>query len=920
MVVVISFSSSDDETTTSASTCASPEMATLVNLDIGAATSYSPSASATRQGTRPDGYYTAFRMNPRSTAAHLPPPHLPGLDPRWSSLVTTIDVNGVERTWHVLDTGLTTGPDNSDNPVRGTVLCVHGNPNWSYMWRGLAKRLTGWRVIAVDALNMGFSERTGQPRRLADHVADLGSVTHALQVKGPVITVAHDWGGPISMGWAQQHVDQMAGVVLMNTGVARPAAAKVPALISIARATLRVTCELTPTFLHGALRMARPQMSRDVYRGYASPYDSAARRTGIRDFVEDIPIEDTHPSFDSLASVADGLAKLQHLPALLLWGSKDIVFSDMFLHDLMERLPQADVHRYPDAGHQIMEDTDAVDVIHTWLTQHHDEAAAPPAPAPQRSRIWSAIESRRGDDADAILEMSAKDSGTVARRVSFDELDSRVHAMVRGLAAAGINNGDRLATLVTPGIDLTVLVYACLRAGIIVVAPDAALGLGGLRRALRSSRPDYVVGDRRGLLLVKALRLPATRWSVNDLMQGDQHAPLPPEPSLTDTAAIVFTSGSTGPSKGVVYTHAQLEAQRDAVRDAFELTRDDKLVVAFAPFSVLAPALGIPSVVPTMNVTKPSKLVAQTLADAARAIDATIVFASPAVVATIAATAPDLDTVGRSALQQIRSVATAGAPVSPQLLVAAQPVFPAAHIFTPYGMTEVMPVTMASAREIGAREIGAGEIGADATNPGSTGVCVGQPLPGVDVVICPVSAPTGTMPAPVDADQLGEVWVRAAHASTGYDHLWFQQHHAFVGGWHRTGDVGHLDTHGRLWIEGRVDHLIHSSSGTVAPVQTELQAETVPGVDHAAAVGIGPIGTQQLAVVITGASMKSGSSAVVADPTITGAIRAAVTADVAAVLVAPRMPVDRRHNSKIDRTKVQQWADAVLRGARPPRL
>ena len=106
----------------------------------------------------------------------------------------------------------------------------------------------------------------------------------------------------------------------------------------------------------------------------------------------------------------------------------------------------------------------------------------------------------------------------------------------------------------------------------------------------------------------------------------------------------------------------------------------------------------------------------------------------------------------------------------------------------------------------------------------------------------------------------------------------------------------------------------------MAPVQTELQAETVPGVDHAAAVGIGPIGTQQLAVVITGASMKSGSSAMVADPTITKAIRAAVNADVAAVLVAPRMPVDRRHNSKIDRTKVQQWADAVLRGARPPRL
>ena len=179
----------------------------------------------------------------------------------------------------------------------------------------------------------------------------------------------------------------------------------------------------------------------------------------------------------------------------------------------------------------------------------------------------------------------------------------------------------------------------------------------------------------------------------------------------------MFTSGSTGPSKGVVYTHRQLEAQRDAVRSAFALTPTDRLVVAFAPFAVLAPALGIPSVVPTMDVTAPSKLSARTLADAATAIDATIVFASPAVLANIAATADELDHTGRTALEQIRSVATAGAPISPQLLASAQPVFPTAGIFTPYGMTEVMPVTMASAEEIKA---------ADTNLGGGSGVCVGS--------------------------------------------------------------------------------------------------------------------------------------------------------------------------------------------------
>ena len=87
--------------------------------------------------------------------ARLPPRDLIGLDPAWSNLVSAIDADGVKRTWHVLDSGR--------ESARGTVLCIHGNPNWSYMWRGLAQSLTDWRVIAVDALNMGFSERTGGP-------------------------------------------------------------------------------------------------------------------------------------------------------------------------------------------------------------------------------------------------------------------------------------------------------------------------------------------------------------------------------------------------------------------------------------------------------------------------------------------------------------------------------------------------------------------------------------------------------------------------------------------------------------------------------------------------------------------------------------------------------------------------------------
>ncbi len=885
------------------------------------------------------GYCTPSRMKSRSTTAShcaeakLPPVDLSQLDPDWSRLITAPDGTGTLRTWHVLDSG-----SDQDNGFKGTVLCVHGNPNWSYMWRGLIGALTGWRVVAVDLLNMGFSERTGDQRRFAEHVDDLGALTEALGVTGPVVTVAHDWGGPISMGWAQRHLDQVAGVVLMNTGVARPEGVRVPPLISIARSTLRATCERTPTFLHGALRMARPQLRGEIYAGYTAPYRSADRRSGIRHFVEDIPVLDSHPTHVPLGEVAAGMSLLADRPALLLWGANDIVFSDAFLHDLMARLPHADVHRYPDAGHQVMEDTaalgerGAIGAIHAWLdsldttteADHVARAAAPTdtADTTERQPMWSAIEARRGDNSAAVIEMDPDAPARVANTISFDELDRRVSATAAGLVHAGLGPGDRLASLVPPGIDLMVLVYACLRVGIVVVAPDAALGLDGMRRALRSSRPDVVVGDWRGLTLAKSLRLPARRLSVDPLPaslarslgatdsvsalaeRNASTSTIAAAPTGDDPAAIVFTSGSTGPSKGVVYTHSQLEAQRDAISAAFDVRADDRLAVAFAPFAVLAPAIGIPSVIPAMDVTKPAELCAADLADAASSLGATVVFASPRVLANITETTADATDAQQTALRSIRAVATAGAPVSPELLQAAEAVFPDAAIYTPYGMTELLPATVASADE----------IRSSATD---RGVCVGRPLRGVEVEIRPAEAPTGTLPAALAVGEVGEVWLRGPHRCAGYDGLWAQQRHAFVGDWHRSGDVGHVDASGRLWIEGRVDHLIHTADGAHTPVPIELAAESVAQVDQAAAVGIGPIGTQQIAVVVTGASL---DKAVVADAATAAAVRAAIVPDVAAVLVAPKIPVDRRHNSKIDRSRIQTWANDVLRGATRPRL
>ena len=194
-----------------------------------------------------------------------------GPGPAWSRCPTP---TGVPRTWHVLDNGVT-------DPV-GTLVCVHGNPTWSYLWRGLlAQAPAGWRVVAADHLGMGWSERLDAPRTLAQRVSDLGTLTAALGVTGPVVTVGHDWGGAISLGWALAHRDQLRGVVLTNTAVAQPPGDKGPVLIRLAHVPLLrgFSCVRTPIFVRATSALSRPALPaggaararRAVHLGRAAP-------------------------------------------------------------------------------------------------------------------------------------------------------------------------------------------------------------------------------------------------------------------------------------------------------------------------------------------------------------------------------------------------------------------------------------------------------------------------------------------------------------------------------------------------------------------------------------------------------------------------------------------------------------------------
>ncbi|RUQ87974.1 alpha/beta fold hydrolase [Labedella gwakjiensis] len=888
--------------------------------------------------------------------ASLPPSGLPGLDPRFSRLLTVpgrgVDA-GRSRVWHHLDTG----PYLSERGIMtaGTILAVHGNPTWSYLWRRVVSETVAaaeagrpaWRVVAVDQLDMGFSERTGVHRPLHQRVSDLAAFTEALALDGPIVTLGHDWGGVVSLGWAVDHTRSLAGVMMLNTAIHHPEGVPIPAPLRLAgaRGMLAASTVRTTAFLDTTLALASPSLTPEVKDAYRAPYRTADRREAIGGFVADIPVDSRHESFAELERIAAGVSRLD-VPALMLWGPNDPIFSDRYLDDLVDRMPHADVHRFEGASHLVAEDRPYATAVIDWLEDNGArlsgiddssprEAAARPTTSPDAPPfvpLWRGLDDRRTDDAIAVIDMAPRGRDTPLH-VSWAQLDDRVRRIAAGLHRIGVRKGHRVSLLVQPGPTLTAVIYACLRIGAVVVVADAGLGLKGLTRAVRGSWPDFVIGEALGLSAARALGWPGVRistarlprasratlgvpHSLADILERGTGAPIPAPPGPDDEAAILFTSGSTGPAKGVVYTHGELSALRDVLAAHFEVTPDTGLVTGFAPFALLGPALGTHSVTPDMDVSAPRTLTASAVAAAVRASDGKIVFLSPAAILNVVATADALTAEDRAALARVRTFLSTGAPIGEQLLASAADLMPNATPHTPYGMTECLLVTDVTLDGI--------RVAADAPDDG---VCVGRPIGSNRVLVSALDASGKATGEPsADAGVLGEFVISAPHLKDHYDRLWLTDRTAERGTpsasdagsgerWHRTGDVGHLDADGRVWVEGRLQHVIVASDGPVAPVGAEQDVERIAEVRRAAVVGVGPEGLRQAVAVVE--TLPSAGRPGLASPELTRAVRESTSLPIVAVLVVPQLPTDIRHNSKIDRSRLSVWAERTLSGGKP---
>ncbi len=243
-----------------------------------------------------------------------------------------------------------------------TLLLVHGNPTWSFYWREIIRALRDrYRVVAIDQIGCGMSEKPSAKEysyRLARRVADLNEFVEKLDLQ-QITLVAHDWGGAVGMGAAVAAPERFARFALMNTAAFlapkchwKIRACRIPLFGPLAVQGLNL-------FVRAALRttVAKPERITPAVRaGLSAPYDSWRNRTGVLRFVLDIPLSPSHPSYATLQGIENGLAQFRDHPVCIFWGMQDWCFTGWFLDRFIEIFPRAEVHRFSDAGHYVVED------------------------------------------------------------------------------------------------------------------------------------------------------------------------------------------------------------------------------------------------------------------------------------------------------------------------------------------------------------------------------------------------------------------------------------------------------------------------------------------------------------------------------------------------------------------------------------
>ena len=514
------------------------------------------------------------------------------------------------------------------------------------------------------------------------------------------------------------------------------------------------------------------------------------------------------------------------------------------------------------------------------------------------------------------------------RKISFQELHEDSNRLASGLIRIGIAKGDRVLLLVPFSIEFITLTFALLKAGAVAVLIDPGLGRKNMLQCIKQAQAKGMIAIPKAFAARKLFPKPFQDieisvtvgrrwfWGGNTLDQirklGAEDIP-PAEINENDPAAILFTSGSTGPSKGVLYTHSMFLHQVEVLRSSFGIQPGEIDLPTFPLFGLFDPLLGMICVLPEMDFTQPASVNPEKLIKLIKKFAITNSFCSPAL----------WDTVSRHCIDQkitlpsIKRILMAGAPVPGTLIQRFDQILEdSAEIHTPYGATEALPVTSIERKTILGETWGKTQQG--------LGLCVGHPVPGMQLKIIKItddSIPFWSPDLEQPAYEVGEVAVQSPWVTRKYfNPLSPANELAKIADgdnfWHRMGYLGWLDEQGRVWFCGRKSQRVITKSKTLYTIPCEAIFNQHPRVRRSALVGVGEQGLQEPVMVIEPEDTKltpdSKETKALMQELLERGKQYPHTEEIKFFLIHPNFPVDIRHNAKIFREQLATWAEEKI--------
>lgn len=501
-----------------------------------------------------------------------------------------------------------------------------------------------------------------------------------------------------------------------------------------------------------------------------------------------------------------------------------------------------------------------------------------------------------------------KDGRWEYETLTYRAVDALSDAYARGLRRRGIERGTRTILMVPASPELFAIVFALIKIGAVPVVVDPGMGVRRMLHCYAKTQATAFIG----VPLAHAIRrlAPRTFASLQIAIspaglaeKSDELFPIA-KTAPDDPLMINFTTGSTGPAKGVVYTHAMADAMCDAVRRTFGHGASDTSLATLPLFAIFDLLLGATSVLPPMDPTKPARADAAAMIDAIERFRATTMFASPAFLRRVG----DYARKRRVLLAPLRTVVAGGAPIAPAIVHEFASVLPAsARLFATYGATEALPIASIESRDLLAVR--------DATTIDGRGTCAGAPTDGVSVRVLRIDDGPMDDLAVAAPGEVGELAISGPIVSARYDRDERANalHKIERDGrtWHRTGDLGLVGDDGKIWFCGRKSHRIATKRGALFTVPWEGIFDAHPDVLRTALVGVGPLGEAEPVVCVELRRGVRDRSRVADDLRAMARARGLM---LRAVLFRRSFPVDIRHNAKIDREALAAWAARELAG------